>query len=227
VSLFNVVTVSCPSCGSPVEFNAVFSVNADRRQDLRAAILNGSFQRQACPKCNTEFRLDPELTYLDVGRGQWIAVFPVAKLGQWKELEQQTRATFAKAYGEGASAAAREIGAGLKARLVFGWAALREKLVAADKGLDDVTLELTKSAMVRGLDNPPVGPGTELRLGKVDGDSLAIVWLQSANEEVKEAMRVPRSLYNEIAAEPAGWQALRDELTSGPFVDVNRLLVTA
>src|SRR5437879_9048961 len=82
MSMFQTMTVNCPECGTAVDFKAVISVNADRRSDLRAAIIDGSFQRQPCPKCGKDFRLDPELTYVDVGRGQWIAVFPVAKLGQ-------------------------------------------------------------------------------------------------------------------------------------------------
>ena len=225
MSLFSPVTVACPSCGASVEFNAVFSLNADRRPDLRAAVLDGSFQRQPCPQCDTEFRLDPEMTYMDVGRGQWIAVFPVSKLAQWSELEAQTLATFAKAYGEKASAGAREIGAGLTPRLCFGWSALREKLVAVDAGMDDVTLELAKAALVRGLDNPPVESDTEMRLIAVEGDSLTVAWLNSADESVKEMMRAPRSLYDEIAAEIGDWWALQRILSSGPFVDVNRLLV--
>jgi CpXC protein len=227
MSMFRVVPVPCPSCGCIVEFNAVVSVNADRRPDLRAAILDGSFQRQACPKCGTEFRLDPELTYVDVGRGQWIAVFPVARLDHWKDLEAQSRVIFDRAYGEKAPAAAREIGADLTARLTFGWSALREKLAAVENGLDDVVLELTKAALIRGLDNPPVSPGTELRFLAIDGDALAVAWLNSADEGVKEILRVPRSLYDEIAADPSGWEALRAELSAGPFVDMNRLLVAA
>jgi hypothetical protein len=227
MSIFNSVTVTCPSCGVSVKFNAVLSLNADRRPDLRAAVLNGSFQRQPCPECNTEFRLDPEMTYVDVKRGQWIAAFPYAKLGQWKELEEQARVTFNRAYGENASAAAREIGAGMKARLTFGWAALREKLVAVENGFDDVILELAKTAIVRGLDNPPLGAGTELRLGGVDGDELAVAWLNGANEGVKEILRVPRSLYDEIVADQTGWSALHASLSAGPFVDVNRLLLAA
>src|SRR5437868_10649487 len=99
MSMFRTMMVNCPECGTAVDFKAVISVNADRRSDLRAAIIDGSFQRQPCPKCGKDFRLDPELTYVDVGRGQWIAAFPVAKLGHWKELEDQARATFAQAYG--------------------------------------------------------------------------------------------------------------------------------
>src|SRR5947208_107033 len=182
MSLFKIVPLPCPKCGNTVNFNAVISVNADRRPDLRAAILDGSFQRQACPQCNTEFRLDPELTYMDVGRGQWIAAFPVAKLQAWKEIEAQVQDMFNRAYGERASAAAREIGAGLTPRLTFGWSALREKLAIVENGLDDVIVELAKTAMVRGLDRPPVSPHTELRFLGIDGDTMAVTWLNSADE---------------------------------------------
>jgi hypothetical protein len=227
MSIFNPVAVSCPSCGAPVDFNAVYSLNADRRKDLRAAVLDGSFQREACSRCNTVFRLDPEFTYVDVGRGLWVAVHPYGKLGHWKPLEEQARATFDKAYGAGASAAAREIGKGIKARVTFGWAALREKLVAGEAGLDDLVLELAKTAIIRGIDNAPLGTGTELRLANVDGDQLAVAWINGANEELKEILRVPRTLYDGIAADLTPWAALQTSLSAGPFVDMNRLLVAS
>ena len=71
---------SCPACSQFVEFEAVYSVNADRRPDLRDEILAGTFQKEACPKCGESFRLTPELTYLDEERGQWIAAFPADRM---------------------------------------------------------------------------------------------------------------------------------------------------
>jgi hypothetical protein len=142
-------------------------------------------------------------------------------------VEELARSTFAHAYGEKASAAARDIGSGLRARVTFGWAGLREKLLAAEHQLDDVTLELVKMAILRGLDNSPIGADTELRLLGVEGSELMMAWIRAVNEETVEGLRVPRSLYDEIAADPAGWQALREELSAGPFVDMNRLLVAA
>ncbi len=225
MSRFETQTLSCPSCGEPVEFDVVISVNADRRPDLRDAVLDGSFQREACPKCSTSFRLDPELNYLDVAHGQWIAAFPIAKLAQWSAVEEQAKATYAKAYGAKASAAARAIGAGLKPRVTFGWSALREKLVAVEHQLDDVNLELVKMAMVRGLDSSPFGGDTELRLLAVEGPELVMAWIDPVNEQMVEGLRVPRSLYDEIAADTTDWQALRDELSAGLFVDMNRQLL--
>jgi hypothetical protein len=225
MSQFQTQPLACPSCGEPVEFEAVASVNADRRPDLRDAILDFSFQRQGCPKCGTSFRLDPEFSYLDVGRGQWIGAFPLAKLAHWRAAEQHARATLAQAYGDKAPAAARAIGRGLTARVTFGWAAMREKLVARAHDLNDVTLELVKMAMIRGLANSPFGRDTELRLVAVEDSVLVLAWILAVTEQIVEALRVPRSLYDEVEADAAGWQALRKELSAGLFVDLNRILV--
>jgi endogenous inhibitor of DNA gyrase (YacG/DUF329 family) len=227
MSMFRTMTVACPECGTAVDFKVVISVNADRRPDLRAAILNGSFQRQPCPKCGKAFRLDPEMTYINVSRGQWIAAYPVAKLGQWKELEEQARASFAQAYGPQAPVAARQMGAGMKPRITFGWGGLREKLVAADHQLDDVTLELVKLAIVRTSKTSPLSNDTELRLIDVEGDKLVMAWIRAQTEQVVEGLKVPRKLYDDIIADEPGWHALREELSAGLFVDMNRLLVVA
>lgn len=229
MSMFNIVPLPCPSCGTTVDFNAVISANADRRPDLRAAILDASFQRETCPQCNKEFRLDPELTYMDVGRGQWIAALPVAKLPDWQAIEGQVKDTFNRAYGERAPRVAREIGAGLTPRLTFGWSALREKLAIVEYELDDVIVELTKMALFRGLDKPPVALHTELRFlgiqGGAESETMPIAWLNSADEGVREIFQAPRSLYDGIAADLGAWETLHTELLEGPFVDMNRLLV--
>jgi len=225
MSLFKTTTLACPHCGTKVDFEAVVSVNADRRPDLRAAILDGSFQRQDCPQCGRPFRLDPELTYMDVGRGQWLAVFPVAQLPRWPEAVERVQATFAASYRNSASPGARALAERLTPRVVFGWAALSEKLVAADAQLDDVILELAKAALLRGLPKPPVGLGTELRLVEVRPDQLVVAWIRAASESAGELLEVPRTLYDDIAAAPAAWEALRATLADGPFVDLNKLLV--
>jgi hypothetical protein len=223
MSLFQPVNLACPACAELVAFSAVASVNADRRPDLRDAIIDGSFQREACGKCGKTFRLDPEMMYLDIGRSEWIAVFPVARLPEWEAVEQQARNTFDLAFGAKASTAAAEVGAGLKPRLVFGWSALREKIVAAENGLDDVTLELLKAAMLRNVDEMPISPDNELRFIEMEGEELVLAWLRSADEELLEAMNVPRELYDDIVADAEAWQPLRDELTKGIFIDLQRM----
>ena len=227
MSIFESVTLACPSCGEAVQFESCSSVNADRRPDLRDGIVDGSFQREPCGRCGTSFRLDPELVYLDMGRDQWIAVHPVDDLGDWQAREAEARETFARAYGEKASGAAKTLGDTLKPRMAFGWSAVREKLVAADEGLDDAALELVKIAIVRDVENVPLGDDTELRLVAVEGDDLIMAWIEAASENLVETMRVPRSLYDEINEDHDDWQPLREEVSAGMFVDMQRLMIGA
>jgi len=226
MSLFFPRTLKCPKCGEEVEFQVNASLNADRRPDLREQILNESFQKGNCGKCGAAFRMDPQMIYLDVGRGQWMAAFPSGKYEDWTTVEAETRQAFAKAYGKKAAPDAQEIGEELKPRLVFGWAGLREKLIAEEQKLDDVELELLKISFLRGIDNPPIEPGTELRLVGVDAEEseLVLAAFEATTGELNEELRVPRDLYDEIAADKKGWQELRGELADGLFVDYRRLL---
>ena len=227
MSLFSAQTIACPSCGKDVEFDVNFSINADRRPDLRAAILDGSFQVQACTACDKPFRLEPEVTYVDQDRGQWILARPAPRRAEWPQLEQDARDSFALAHGPGAGRIAREMGAALSPRVVFGWAALREKIVCREAGLDDITLELTKLVLMRGLPETPFRADTELRLGAVQDQTLAMAWIRFADEALVESLQVPRTLYDEIAAAPQDWRSLREAFADARYIDLARLLVAA
>lgn len=226
MSLFKPTTLTCPACRADVPFDAVHSINADRRPDLRLAILAETFQQQACPNCRTVFRLDPQFNFMDLENHQWINAAPLAALGDWKAQEATAQGLFDEVYGEQAPDAAREIGASLNRRVTFGWAALREKLLAAANGLDDVTLELCKSAVLRSGTPAPVSAATELRLIAVEGDELVFGWLLAADESLGPVLRVSRALYDQIALDADGdWEDLRAEIDAGLFVDLNRLLI--
>jgi CpXC protein len=229
MSQFEEIRVACPGCGAAVAFEAVNSVNADRAPALRAAILDGSFQRQRCPQCAAAFRLEPEFNYVEHGRGLWVVVRPAARVVAWPEEEAVLATLFEAVYGRGGSPYMRQLGGTLRRRLVFGWAALREKLLCDDHALDDATLELCKAAALRASSAAPVGLGAELRLVAVDdaeGGTLHLAWQRSEDEAVGDGLRIRRALYDELAADADGdWAALRAQLGAGPFVDLNRLLV--
>jgi hypothetical protein len=60
----------CPACGETLSFEVAHSVLADRRPDLRTAIPSNRFQADACEHCGAHFRREPDLNYLDTGRGR-------------------------------------------------------------------------------------------------------------------------------------------------------------
>lgn len=224
MSLFKTQTLPCPDCGTAVDFEVVHSVNADRRPDLRDAIVDGTFQQQPCGSCGRLFRVEPELTYLDQAQGLWAAVRPAAERGAWESAEREVSALYARSFGADAGAGAQAVGEKPRPRLVYGWGALREKLVAAGAGLDDVELELFKLAVMRGKAGVMAGGLAELRLTEIDGDNLVLAWFKAGDESFIEGLSVPRALYDEIAADHADWQPLRDEVSAGPLVDLQRLI---
>lgn len=225
MSMFSPVSLECSKCGTPILFEAVNSVNADRRPDLRAAIIEGIFQRQACPNCAAPLRLEPEFVYLDVARRHWILVRPSGHLAEWLTLEQAAQSIFDAAFGAESPNLVREIGQSIRVRVTFGWPALQEKLLCSELDLDDMILELVKIAVLRTQDRLLLGDTTECRLiGRTD-QNLVFGWLDAATEETIEIMDVPRSVYDGIAADLIAWQAVRAEFAERPFVDLHRLLV--
>ena len=222
MSIFHTDTVHCPACATAVDFKLVYSVNADRRPDLREAIVAGTFQRQPCPSCGTEFRVDPEFTYMELRHGLYIGVWPVAKRGDWRAWAAKTEETFDDGLGKGASPEAAKLGVGVEPRAVFGWPALAEKLLARHAGIDDRTLELAKVMALRHGSETPVPGKREFRLVETGADDIVLAWVRPADSHVEKAMRVPRSLIAEIDAEPEPWKAMREEMGEGLVVDFQR-----
>jgi hypothetical protein len=225
MSLFQTDSARCPSCEGTIRFETVYSVNADRRPDLRQSILDETFQMGTCPQCGATLRMQPNLTYFDQGRNQWFLVEPASGLETWTELERAARTVFDTSYGPKASAAAREIGETLVCRITFGWPGLREKIVCQAAGLDDVTLECTKILILRGVGEAPIADDADLRLQWVNDDTLSFVWLRSRDETELETFTVPRALYDQVASDPNAWTGIRQRLENCIYVDMNRLLV--
>ncbi len=224
MSVFNEAHAVCGACGTDNIVSYAASLNADRRPDLRAAILDGSFQAVKCEKCAAALRLPAHMSYLDVGRGQWTLVESYAEIPNWRETEAEARATYDLNFGPDADEAAREIGAELKPRLVFGWPALREKIVCADLSLRDDLLELLKMSIVANVAGSPVADETELRLVGGGDKTLDFLWLESATEKFISGLQVPRVAYDEIEDDIDDWASMLTSLDGNLYVDMKRLV---
>jgi len=225
MSLFQTISATCPHCGTQQAFEAVFSVNADRRPDFRDAIIDGTFQFEICEKCGETFRLDPGFVYLDVARGQWISAQPAASLGDWPQESEKAVEGWAESYGDDVSPAAQEVGKGLQARVTFGWPALREKIIANAAGIDDVALELTKAALMRTQGDLALSVGRELRLQKAGEEGLQVAIVEAQSEAVIETLTLPFGFYQTIADGIADWDETAKILGTGTFVDVQKLYI--
>jgi hypothetical protein len=221
MSLFNTTTIACPDCGNREEVSWAASVNADRRPDLRAEVLAGSFQAHECAACGTRMRLPPHLTYIDIGRGNWVLVQSVDEIANWTTHEAEAQRLFEAAFGASAPKVAQELAEGVSPRLVFGWPPLREKILARELGLDDVILELLKLDILRNVPGGPIGAAA-LRLAAGDSSTLHFEVTDDDSEAVTAETEVPRSLYDDIAGDSAAWATLRDRFSGKALVDVLR-----
>lgn len=223
MSLFVNAKTTC-QCGRETEVRLCASVNAARRPDLRQEILDGTFQAETCPVCSASLRLPVHLSYLDIARHQWILAEAIDLLPEWRSVEAEALTVFDRTYGSRAPQPAREVGAELRPRLVFGWPALRESLMGDELGLEAVALELLKIAIMRTVPDPPLGDISELRLAGGDGPDLHLAWVDASSEQELASLTIGRALYDDVLADPKPWAALRAELEGRLFVDVKRLI---
>jgi uncharacterized protein YbaR (Trm112 family) len=213
--------LACPVCRREARFAPISHIDAERRPGLRQAVLDGSLQRQVCPDCGTAFRMPPDLWYVDRGRGQWIAAFSWEKLRRWRECERHAHKMLARTIApEGRTA--------LTPRITFGWSALREKVLLAEEGLDDIVLELCKYELAGGPPDERLAAGTETRLLRIDNGDLWMATIQGDSEQVLSQAQVPQSQYATVAADDSpSRQDLRTRIAAGLFVDVQRLTIEA
>ncbi|MCV2868166.1 CpXC domain-containing protein [Defluviimonas sp. WL0002] len=221
MSMFTTLSVACPNCGTANEMDIFQSVNADRRPDLKTAILEQRFQVKPCSSCATEFRPEPDFNYLDGKAGIWISARPIAALAQWDAEIAKAADDFALAYGDKAGEAARDIGRALKARLTFGWPAVREKIVIADAGLDDVAIETVKLVVLQTRPGNILQAGAELRLIDAAGDQLTFGWITVASDEILQRFVAQRALHDAVR-DGEDWAQTRTDLSGDLFVDIQR-----
>ncbi len=217
--------IQCPRCEHEQEVTLAASVNADRRPDLRAAILDRTFQAHVCVACEAPLRLPLHMTYLDMKRGIWVAAEAVDSLPRWEELAADTRALFAGSFGDAAPPAARSLAAGATPRLVFGWPALREKIIANELGLDDAVVELIKATVLRNLPQARLTASQALRLAGGNAETLGFEIIDDESEQIFGQMEVPRALHDDINGDADSWAGLRNKLMEEPFCDLKRLMI--
>ncbi|MCB9741687.1 MAG: hypothetical protein H6741_02160 [Alphaproteobacteria bacterium] len=225
MSIFKTVERPCPACEAPILFHVVRSVNAGRHPHLRDQILEDTFQEEACGACGAKLRIEPDFNYFDQPLGLWIHVLPASELGRWADHEQDARHVHAITFGLAAPEQVQALGAQLTPRLAFGWAGLREKVVARMNAIDDVTLELAKLALYRVGAVPRLADDVELRLAAVEPETLSFALLEGESEALLSFLEGPASALEDIEQAGEAWASAREALGAGYFVDVSRLLV--
>lgn len=189
---FDDATVRC-GCGHAYGARVARHLHVSRRPEVRQAIVEGSFHRFACPRCQRINVVEEVLPYTDFPRRHWFTLFPGAYLGRREAALALCRETFDKTMREHAPGLVRGWADEFVQRAVFGWAALRDKIVVLDAGLDDRLVEILKLRMFQS-GSLVFEPGVYLCCTRVDKASLVFEY-GAADSQTTTAIEVPGSEY--------------------------------
>lgn len=206
----------CRDCGHGERLEVVQSLNGGRRGDLRQQILEGRFQWHRCPGCGRSGVIEVPFVYIDFGRKQWVSCFTPERERDWRRLESEPLTDWKEAMITHASPVARRMSEGFVVRAVFGQAALREKLLAWEHGLDDHWLAVLVLDLMRAV--PALGFHPDLRPRLVGvGEGLRFA-------SPRGELELPRARLDELRLDPLSWNAAWEAVGGGPYVDVGRLM---
>lgn len=217
MSTFLPVTVTCPRCAGTFEGEVPIGLNAERMPALRHALLDDRFQRFTCVHCLHPVRVEPSLVYADFERRQWFAALPRGAFTHRSALAARVEQQFDHHMRVACAPMVRAWADDFTVRLVFGTEALREKLVAADAGLDDRLIEALKWDVARreGL----VSPTASMWLRGVDDTTLHLRHIDAPDATEAAVLAVDRRRYAAIEADRAKWAAALPTLWGGIVVD--------
>ncbi len=225
MSVFQPRALRCPHCGHTNTETVALSLHGPRVSEVVAAIRAGTFQSFECGSCGGAYRGDGPLIFVDFEEKHWIGVFPRDQERSWALLEQQPLDSFRRALIDHAPPVVRSMSDGFRIRTVFGLDALAEKLTLLDTGIDDRVVEMVKLAVVltRGA---MLHPGRRPHFLSFDDESGLQLLVPMSGDDGVEA-RVATVATDQVAAwsADARWHPVIDELSSGPYVDVGRLLL--
>jgi predicted RNA-binding Zn-ribbon protein involved in translation (DUF1610 family) len=184
VSTFRFYTTSCPACGHRFEVEIARGLHITRLPDIREKLIDGSFQVHACPACGQSALYEATVVYTDFERGEYIATETTTS-ASWQAALSRHQTMFRDCF-EAGPPVVQDMAARFKRRVVFGFRALREKLVLWDAGLDDRIVEAVKGDVLRDEGESP--REVVLRIARVlDGGHL----LFAAYEPVRPPEDLP------------------------------------
>lgn len=176
------VEVPCGRCGATLTLALAASANASRDPAIAEAIRAGTFHVATCA-CGGRVVVETEVLYTDLDRGWFIGVFPRAAAAEAVARERDVEAAFVDAIGANAPPAVLGWAGTVRRRVVFGYDALREKVLCADLGLDDRLLEAWKGAWLV-LTRASGAAVADLRLVGVAQDRLVLIGFAEGDRPV-------------------------------------------
>jgi hypothetical protein len=220
VSTFVPSTIIC-TCGEHYVVEVANGLHISARPDIRQQILDGTFHRFNCPRCGATTMVDKLLSYTDFPQRQWFTIAPSDGLPWRRKWLAIANESFAATMQNNAPPMVVQWGTEMTRRLMFGLAALREKLVVFDAGLDDRVIELLKIQLLRDL-RDTFSPSQYFHVVAVTADRL--VFEKTHPDGVIRSFELPRSLYDDLARSDALAETIATAFPDGLLIDHRAML---
>ena len=174
--------------------------------------------RLTCGSCQHDFVYQRAVAVVDFEKSQWIISYPNEGEQHWSDCVRMTEHSFNRCMKIQAPLFIRETVGDWTVRTVFGYPAIREKLVIEEAGFSDVSVETAKLHLQAG--RPDWGRAT-LRLREVLEGRLG--WLVG----LRNGERILVESDASILEKPLPRGFLPGELGSDAFVDSRRFFVSS
>lgn len=198
MSTFVPSTIIC-RCGEHYVADVANGLHISLRPDVRQQILDGTFHRFHCPNCGLTTQIEVLLSFTDFPKRQWFTIAPTTGLPWRRRYLEIAEQGFQSTMVNNAPALVVGWSSEMTRRLMFGLAALREKLITFDAGLDDRVIELLKIQLIRDL-RGTFSPDDYFHLVEVRNDELRFE--KTHPDGIIRVTPVPRPMYLELAAHP-------------------------
>lgn len=221
MSTFYTRDVVCPRCQHDIEAWLARGIHATRRQDIRDDILARTFEHVRCDRCSADLEVEHQLVYTDFERRQWLYVCTEADRGDWSAWEARLARDVSRKLDEHSPLVAG-LRAGLRARVVFGYEELREKLVVWDAGIEDALAECLK---IRAFaDEPSLAlPGSRLSVDRIDADdTVRMIWFAPDAVVPARELAAPPAWLRDTDRDRASLSQRLPELFTGGYVNARR-----
>lgn len=213
--------VHCPKCSRRFMMRLADGLHISRLPEVRRRVREGTFHQAACPSCGALVTAQVQTVYTDFERRHWLHVDLPSERSRWPELEAKALGGFDGAVRLGAPPMVRVLADSFRVRLVFGYPALREKILLWDADMDDGLVECLKLELIRARPTLMAGGG-ELVVDEVlDGQQLVMV---TQGGVAPARLTLQPGAYARAEASRAAYEAQVPSLFGPGFVSLHRLI---
>jgi len=193
--------VGCPNCGTRQTILIAESANVQRSPSWKRAAHDGTLHKFLCDTCGLDFRVERDLLYSDLHGGILIGAFAPTRRPEVVQLEADIAETWVQTVEVEAPPVVARYFKGPGPRVVFGLAALREKVVCFDARLDDRLIEAVKLALLEGIAGRAEAGVTDLILVEVQRSNELMLLQPVGADGVAagdELLQIPFAMYRDF-----------------------------